>query len=199
VIKRALLVATSALVAFAPSAGAPAAAADGIPSGQRVLGQSVVEPVYDAERAGAVGFISTPVNAPLEADPRAWAPLYLPVYPDGSTVGALICPHVPVDTCPDHGPIIAGLAQSVAPDVYGAGVLGHDHVAVLRGAGFHVALEPIVVLFTSKRAADEHPVTAEAIAATIGRGDAITIPLPGAALHGAQVPSRLWTLATPLQ
>jgi hypothetical protein len=174
------------------------AAADGVPSGQRVLGQSVVEPVYDAEHAGAVGFISTPQHAPLASDSRAWAPLYLPVYPTGSTVGQLICPHVPVDTCPDHGPVIAGLAQAFAPDVYGGGVIGHDHVAQLRGVGFHVALEPTVVLFTSKAAADEHLTTRASIDAAIARGDAIAIPLEAAALHGEQVAARVWSLATPV-
>jgi hypothetical protein len=185
--------------AFATAFAGVASAADGIPSGQRLLGQSVVEPVYDAGHAGAIGFISTPANAPLHADPIAAAPLYLPVYPAGSPVGALICPHVPVDTCPDHGATIAGLAQSVLPAVYGAGVLGHDHLAVFPSTGYHVALEPIVVLFTSKQAADEHLLTSDAVAAAIGRGDAVAIPLPAATLHGEHVPTTVWALATPVQ
>jgi hypothetical protein len=175
------------------------AAADAVPSGQRVLGQSVVEPVYDADNAGVVRFISTPQHAPLHSDTRAWAPLYLPVYPTGSTVGQLICPHLPVDTCPDHGPVIAGLAQAIAPGVYGGGVSGHDHVTELRGVGFDVSLEPIVVLFTSPAAANEHLTTRAAIDAAISRGDAITIPLEAAALHGEQVASQVWSLATPVQ
>jgi hypothetical protein len=175
------------------------AVASGVPSGQRVLGQSVVEPVYDADNAGAIGFISTPQHAGLHSDAEAQAPLYLPVYPSGSTVGQLICPHTPVDTCPDHGPGIAGVAQAMEPGVYGAGVIGHDHVAQLRGAGFHVALEPIVVLFTSRAAADEHLTTRAAIGAAITRGDAIAVPLEAAALHGEQVSHRVWNLANPVQ
>jgi hypothetical protein len=175
------------------------AAASGVPSGQRVLGQSVVEPVYDADNAGAIGFISTPQHAGLHSDAQAQAPLYLPVYPTGSTVGKLICPHTPVDACPDHGPGIAGLAQSVAPGVYGGGVIGHDHVAQLRGVGFHVALEPIVVLFTSTAAANEHLTTRAAIDAAISNGDAIAVPLEAAALHGERVSGQVWNLATPVQ
>lgn len=175
------------------------AMAAGVPSGQRVLGQSVVEPVYDADHAGTVAFISTPQHAGLHSDATAQEPLYLPVYPTGSTVGSLICPHTPVDTCPDHGPGIAGLAQSLAPGVYAGGVIGHDHVAQLRGAGFHVSLEPIVVLFTSKAAADEHLTTRATIDAAIARGDAVTVPLEAAALHGEQVSSQVWSLATPVQ
>jgi hypothetical protein len=184
--------------ALAVAGAGGAAAADPVPSGQRVLGQSVVEPVYDADNAGVVRFISTPKHAPLNSNPRAWAPLYLPVYPTGSAVGQLICPHTPVDTCPDHGPVIAGLAQSVAPDVYGSGVIGHDHVAQLRGVGFHVALEPVVVLFTSTAAANEHLTTRVAIDAAIARGDAISIPLEAAALHGEQVSGQVWADAVPV-
>ena len=174
------------------------AAVDSVPSGQRAQGRSIVEPVYDADNDGVVRFIGTPDHAPLNSDTRAWAPLYLPVYPTGSTVGQLICPHVPVDTCPDHGSVIAGLAQAVAPDVYGHGVIGHDHVAQLRGVGFHVALEPTVVLFTSLIAANEHLTTRAAIDAAISRGDAIAIPLEVAALHGEQVSSQVWNLAAPV-
>jgi hypothetical protein len=184
--------------ALAIAGAGGAAAADPVPSGQRVLGQSVVEPVYDADNAGVVRFISTPQHAPLNSDQRAWAPLYLPVYPAGSTVGQLICPHTPVDTCPDHGPVIAGLARSVAPGVYGGGVIGHDHVARLRGVGFHVALEPVVVLFTSAAAANEHLTTRVAIEAAIARGDAVAIPLEAAALHGEQVSSQVWADAVPV-
>lgn len=176
-----------------------ASAAETVPSGQRLLGQSVVEPVYDGDHAGAVGFISTPDHARLSSDDHARAPLYLPVYPVGSGVGQLICPHVPVDGCPDHGPVIADLAQSLQPDVYAGGVIGHDHVAQLEGAGTRVSLVPTLVLFTSRSAADEHLVTRAQIDAAVARGDAVVVPLPPAALHAEQVPARVWQLATPVQ
>lgn len=196
ILEVALAAAGVGVLALAPLVG-PASAGT-LPNGQRVLGQSVVEPVYDADHAGSVGFISTPEHAPLKADEHARAPIYLPVYPVGSTVGDLICPHVPVDTCPDHGPVIAGLAASVAPDVYGSGVIGHDHVTQLHGPGTHVALVPTVVLFTSKAAADEHLLTSAAIDAAIARGDAIAVPLEAAALHGAQVSAQVWQRAVPV-
>lgn len=182
--------------------GDVAGAVDQVPSGQRQLGQSIVEPVYDAQHAGAIGFIKTPEHAPVRSDEAARRPLYLPVYPEGASVGALICPHVPVDTCPDHGPVIAGLAQSVAPEVYGVGVVGHDHLAALRGAGGEgagVILEPVVVLFTSAAAARQHLLTEADVLAAVARGDAMTIALPGAALHGELVPTEVWTLATPVE
>jgi hypothetical protein len=194
-----LLIACTALVALTLASSAVAAATSGVPSGQRVLGRNVVEPIYDADHAGRLGFISTPMNAPIEARGHAASPIYLPVYPVGSAVGALVCPHVPVDTCPDHGPVIASLAQTAMGSVYGGGVLGHDHVTAFRGAaGFGVFLEPTVVLFTSQAAANEHLLTRSAIDAAIARGDAIAIPLPPATLHGEQVSASVWELATPI-
>jgi len=55
------------------------------------------------------------------------------------------------------------------------------------------------VLFTSAAAADEHLTTRAAIDAAIARGDAIAIPLEAAALHGEQVSTEVWSLATPVQ
>jgi hypothetical protein len=187
-----------ALAAVTIDVSHAASAADAVPNGQRTLGRTVVEPVYDAADAGVVAFISTPEHAAVASAPSAAAPLYLPVYPAGAPVGALICPHVPIERCPDHGDAIAGLAQATFPDVYG-GVLGHDHLAHLHGTGgFHVALEPIVVLFTTRSAASEHLLTEDAVVAAVARGDAVAVPLAGAILHGAEVPTRVWDLATPI-
>ena len=152
-----------------------------------------------AADAGVIGFISTPARAPLNSNERARAPLYVPVYPAGSHVGQLLCPHEPVDTCPGHGDGIAGLARSLEPDVYAAGVLGHDHVAQLHGPDARVSLVPTAVLFTSRAAAEQHLLTEAAIDSAIARGDAIAVPLDAAALHGAQVAAKAWELATPLQ
>jgi hypothetical protein len=194
-----LVVIGAATLACLLGAGSAAVSAASIPSGQRSLGQSIVEPVYDGDHAGDIDFVATPQGASPSPSASATAPLYLPVYPTGSTVGALICPHLPIDTCPDHGPGIAALAQASRPATYGNGVLGHDHLATSVGSpGFNVTLEPIVVLFTSTAAANEHLLTTAQIDAAVARGDAITVPLPGATLHAEHVPLRVWTLATPL-
>lgn len=114
---------------------------DVIPSGERILGQSALEPVYDDENAGAIGFVSTPLKAPMKANPHAWSPIYIVVYPTTSTVDTpLLCQDVPVENCPDHGPEVAGLAQATEGDVYEAGVRGHDHLMDYPGgADFDVA------------------------------------------------------------
>ena len=162
------------------------------------MGQSVLEPVYDDEQAGVIGFVSTPLHAPMKANPRAWSPFYVPVYPVGSTVGTVLCQHIPLDNCPDHGPDVAGAAAAIMPAVYGGGVIGHDHLMDFPGgADFNVAWEPILVLFTSKAAANEHLLTDAQIAAAVTRGDAIEVPVPALTFHCQAVAAAVWARATP--
>jgi hypothetical protein len=178
---------------------AASAAADPIPSGERLMGQSVLEPVYDDEQAGVIGFVSTPLHAPMKANPRAWSPFYVPVYPVGSTVGTVLCQHIPLDNCPDHGPGIAGAAAAIMPAVYGGGVIGHDHLMDFPGgADFDVAWEPILVLFTSKAAANEHLLTDAQIEAAVARGAAIEVPVPALTFHCQAVAAAAWARATPV-
>jgi len=191
-----------AVTAAVLGAGASSAGANQIPSGERALGQSVLEPVYNDEQAGSIGYIMYPTHPPdpVKANPRAWAPFYLVVYPVGSKAGtAFVCMHLPVDNCPTHGDAIAGLAQSVEPGVYSAGVIGHDHLMDFPGGpDFNIAWEPIVVLFTNSTAADEHILTDAQIAAAVTRGDAIEIPLPTLTFICTWVPAAVYGRATPL-
>jgi hypothetical protein len=187
-----------AVAAFVLGATATGAGAASIPSGERQVGQSVLEPVYNAEQAGTIGFVSTPLHAPMNANPKAWSPFFVPVYPAGSTVGPLLCEHVPADNCPDHGPGIADAAAAIVPSVYRSGVIGHDHVMDFPGgADFNVAWEPVLVLFTSKAAANEHLLTDSQIAAAVARGDAIEVPVPALTFHCAAVSAAVYALGTP--
>lgn len=195
-IGRLSLVAAATVVMLGTSVST-ATAAGSIPSGERIKGQSVLEPVYNAEMEGQIGFVSTPLHAPMRANPRAWSPFFVPVYPTGSTVGPLLCEHNP-ENCPDHGPEIAGAAASIVPDVYGAGVLGHDHVMDFPGGeDFNVAWEPVLVLFTSKAAANEHLLTDSQIAAAVARHDAIEVAAPDLTFHCEKVSARVYALGSP--
>jgi hypothetical protein len=198
------------MVAVSLALGAAAAnsgAADPTPSGQRTLGQSVLEPVYNDEQAGQIGYIMQPENVaqPVNANPAAWAPFYLVVYPVTSTVPAttLLCQHLPVDNCPTHGPGIASLAQAREPAVYGAGVAGHDHLMDFPGGpDFNIAWEPIVVLFTPQAVTDgainEHVLTDAQISALVSSGDAIKVPRPTRTFHCESVPATVYGNAQPL-
>ena len=204
-LRRLSLFVVAASFVFA-AAGAVPAAAGSIPSGQRFLGQSVLEPVYNVEQAGQIGYIKQPENAPqpVNANPRAWAPFYLVVYPVTSTVAStttLLCQHLPVDNCPTHGNGIAALAQAQQPGVYGAGVAGHDHLMDFPGgADFNVAWEPIVVLFTrgvADGAVNQHILTDVQISAAVSVGDAMEVPLPARTFICASVPVTVYNKATP--
>jgi hypothetical protein len=176
------------------------AGADELPSGERMLGKTSVEPVYNDE-TGSIGYLQVPTKAPdpAKANSRSWAPIYLPVYPVGAPVGTLNCMHTPVENCPSHGYGVSALAQQVMPGVYGGGVLGHDHLMDFPGGSdFNVAWEPIVVLFTNTAAANEHIVTDAALEAAVTRGDAIEIPLPQLTFYCTAVPARLFERATPV-
>jgi hypothetical protein len=199
----------AALVVIVLGGAASGSGASSVPSGERVLGQSVLEPVYNDENAGQIGYVMTPLKAPdpVKSNPRSWSPFFLPVYPVGSTVGPLLCEHnpptntPPADNCPTHGDLIAGLAASIMPAVYGStdGVLGHDHLMDFPGGtDFNIAWEPVLVLFTSKAAANEHILTDAQIDAAVDRGDAIEVPLPPATFHCQAVPARLYNMAKPL-
>jgi hypothetical protein len=181
-------------LAHVPGAG------QAIPSGERTMGQSVLEPVYDAEHAGAIGYVSTPMHAPMRADSAAWAPFYVVVYPTSSAVQTtLLCQDVPAENCPDHGPELAGLAQQMEPGVYGGGVRGHDHLMDFPGGNdFNIAWEPIAVLFTNSAAADHQLLTDAQIDAAVASGDAMEIRLPSLTFHCAAVAAAVWRRGTPV-
>jgi hypothetical protein len=172
------LIALAVVGAFAVAVGLATALADGVPSGERILGGpgfgsgnpviqnghpvggTVIEPVYDN---GAISYISTPARTPdpVKSNPIAAAPIYLPVYPaGGSYTGPLLCNHqnmvgsAQVDNCPDHGDAISFLATYYDPSVYGGNpstVLGHDHVldGPASHGDFNIAWVPVLVLFKS--------------------------------------------------
>ncbi|HET9783298.1 MAG TPA: hypothetical protein VFR33_16175 [Candidatus Dormibacteraeota bacterium] len=135
--------------------------ADSLPSGERSHGNVTIEPAYD-DVTGGIVFLQTPNHlAPLgptnviqNVNGHAVAPLYLVVYPPG-TSGTFNCMGVP-GNCPDHGGVIAGLASSVVPSVYTSAnaVPGHDHlVGVAKtGGDFNAAWHVYVELFTSDAA-----------------------------------------------
>ena len=180
----------------------PAATADSIPSGEVVVGRTVVEPVYD-DMTGAIRYVSTPmgVSNPVKSNPIAAAPFYLPVYPVGSTVGTTVCEDIPVENCPDHGSGIAAAARAIMPGVYGDGVMGHDHLMSGPGSGgdFNVAWVPTLVLFTSKAAANQHLITDAQVEAAVRSGQAIEIPLPQLTFHCAVVSRAVYARGTPLR
>ncbi len=198
-----VLLAGAIAVSLAGITHSRAAAAASIPSGERIHGQNVLEPVFD-DTTGNVTFVMTPLKAPLKANPASWAPFYVPVYPVSASVGTLQCTHLPADNCPDHGPPIAALAASLVPTVYGApdgsGVSGHDHLMAAPGSGgdFNIAWEPILVLFTNATAANTRLTTLAQINAVVSSGQAFEVPLPQLTFHCEVVPANIYAQSTPV-
>lgn len=181
------------------------AVATTVPTGEKQLGQSLIEPAYN-DLDGTFTYLLTPIKPPELANGNAVAPLYAIMYPTSAaaSIGTVNCQHQPMDNCPDHGPELAGLAESTIPAVYGAGVWGHDHLLSAPpsppsgGGDFNVAWLPVVVLFTSSFAANSHITTLSQLNAAVAAGDVIKIPLPAATFHCSTVPAVTYNLGTPV-
>jgi hypothetical protein len=135
--------------------------ADSLPTGEHTLGNTAIEPAYDAYNGSLVYLLTPNRLAPLNptqpingVNTHAVAPLFLVVYPPG-TPGVFNCMGNP-GNCPDHDGAIAGVATSVMPSVYGAvasAVPGHDHlVGMPRTGDFNVPWRVYIELFTSTAA-----------------------------------------------
>ena len=184
------------------------------PSGQRMFGHTTfssvtghftggggaIEPAFDDTTGGTV-YISTPNGPHVHPNAHNVAPLYLPVYPDGSGIdpSTLDCAHVPADNCPDHGPAVAGGAMKIEGSVYGAGVLGHDHLfgVASTGGDFNIIWEPTLVLFTSVAAASQRITTLVQIRTLEAAHQAFEVPLPQLDFHCSIVSAASYQRGTP--
>jgi hypothetical protein len=185
----------------AARANAQTAVAAALPTGEHMLGNSLIEPAWE-DVSGTIIYLLTPLGSPFptHTSSHAVAPLYLVEYPPGSNVGTMNCMGVP-GNCPDHDIEVATAATQIMPSVYGTdptAVPGHDHLVAgpSSGGDFNVAWEVIEVLFTSK-AAVTRLTTEEAVDAAIARGDAIEADL-GFAFHCSVVPAAPYLRGTPV-
>ena len=182
-----------------------------LPSGERILGRSAIEPAYN-DVTGQLTYLLTPIKSPFPTHTswHAVAPLYLVIYPASSTVPAsfnLNCEGVP-GNCPDHDGFVAAVATGNVPaidpgepGVYGTNpgaVPGHDHLVAppASGGDFNVAWEVIEVLFTNSDAANSHLTTDAAVDAAVKSGNAREVDL-GFAFHCSVVPAVTYAQGTP--
>lgn len=185
----------------------PAAAGATGPTGEVMVGNSAIEPAYNAD-TGAFLYLSTPIKSPFptHTSSNAVSPLYLPIYPPGTSYGVHFnCEGVP-GNCPDHDFDVAAVATGHAPfdpgepGVYGTNpfaIPGHDHIVdPPGGADFNVAWEVIEVLFTNS-AHVTHLTTEAAIDNAVAHGYAREVDL-GFAFHCAVVSSAVYAHGTPL-
>ncbi len=195
------MLATTLAMIFGPVASAASLPSGEVSIGNWPTGGSVLEPAYN-DADGSLIYLSTPANAAVHPNSHNTAPIYLPMYPTSaaSSIGTVNCQHQPMDNCPDHGPLLAGLAESAVPSVYGGGVWGHDHILAAPGSGgdFNILWLPIVVLFTNPAAANTHITTLAQLRAAEQAGNAFEIALPPAIFHCSVVPAAPYNNGTPL-
>lgn len=178
-------------------------------SGSFSGGGGTIEPAYD-DATGTLVYLQTPngppVHPPKKIDPSTGmpinvAPIFLPMYPVGSGIdpATLNCAHVPADNCPDHGPLLAAVAASIMPSVYGGGVAGHDHLVGIASTGgdFNILWEPVLVLFTNPAAATTHITTLAQINHAVTNHDAIEVPIPPATFHCSSVSAAAYWRGAP--
>ena len=199
-LKQLALCTALAVAAFAaiPHAGAA------VPSGEVSFGQNVVEPTYNG-LDGSFSFLLTPNHRHLNPNAPA-AEIYLIMYPTevAGTIGTVICAHQPLDNCPDHGPLLATLAEAMST-VYANGVWGHDHIAdmpkapQLGGGEFEVSWLPIMVLFNSLDTASTHFTTTAEVEEAEALGLITEVPLPPASFHGSPVSAAVYANGTPVE
>ncbi len=182
------------LASFAVVAGAAKATAADF-SGQRQVGNAVVEPAYD-DADGDLIFLLTPTHGPFPSasNPASWAPMYLPVYPTTTTIDPATlncqptnCDHVNVLPFPAPGYVNGGTTcQTYGFPAGGCALLaGHDHLVGLAqtGGDFNVPWQVHLIVFTQQGfndgAINNHLTTLDQIFGPNGVvtvGDAIEIP-----------------------
>ncbi len=181
-------------------------------SGQTAFGQSTVEPAVD-DATGNTIFLITPSKGPFPSasNPRAWAPMYIPMYPTSSTIDPSNLDCQP-SNC-DH----LNVLPFVAPGYQNGGqtctkyglpadqcslVIGHDHLVGVPPTGdFNVSWNVILVVFTPKGVssgtANQHMLTLSDLAAAVMNGEAFEAATP-ITFNCSRVPSAVYYQGVPL-
>jgi hypothetical protein len=178
--------------------------AAGLPSGERQVGQALVEPAFD-DMTGGLIYLLTPIHAPFpaKANDRSWEPIYVVVYPSSSTFGDLNCMMSP-NNCPDHNGVVDQLARQINPNgLYSNGTKGHDHILHAPGppgGEFNVNWEIHLILFTDAQASQQRLRTLDDLfgpSGVVTTGKAIDVDLELAFIC-AVVPARVYARGTPV-
>lgn len=179
-------------------------------SGQVAFGQATVEPAYD-DMTGDQIFLLTPDHVPFpsNANAVATAPMYIPMYPQGSSLTNFNC----LPTNCDHLQVLPAPLLRIpgVASVYPSGtittkygtftgglVMGHDHLVGVANTGgdFNVAWHVYLVLFTPKGVSDgainTRLTTLSAMQSAIQAGDAIGPLDSGIVFNCSKVPETVY-------
>ena len=185
-------------------------------SGEVYYGNSSVAPVYN-DATGSIVYILQPLKAPfpVNVNVNAMSPVYVVVYPVGSTIPTdslqclpTNCDHLNVlpFAVPDYG-VLAG--NDAACQAFNGGaqcspVKGHVHLFPVASSGgdFNQAHAVRLVLFTSKAFADgtinTKVTTLAQMQALLDNGEAVVGDTP-ITFHGSIVSQHTYNLGAPFE
>jgi hypothetical protein len=181
-------------------------------TGQTAIGQSTTEPAIN-DANGSKIYLLTPDRVPMpsNANPRATAPMYIPIYPTTSTINPATlncqptnCNHLEVlpFTSPGYAPAPAATCAAFGITTGCSLVLGHDHLVGVPPTGdFNVAWHVTLVVFTQQGiddgAVNGRTLTLQQVTNLVNKGDAFLAATP--IIFNCQiVPATTYNKGTPL-
>ncbi len=181
-------------------------------TGQTAFGQVTLEPAVNY-KDGSTVFLEMPdrVSIPVNSNPIASSPIYLPMFPTSSTVSPNLmhcqpsnCDHLPVLPFPAPGYANGGAScvQYGLPANGCSLILGHDHLIGLPQGGGEsgTAWQVVLVVFTpagiAAGAANHKTLTLMDLATLISMGYAFEAATP-VSFRGAIVPAANYYRGTP--
>jgi hypothetical protein len=182
-------------------------------TGQTAFGQTTAEPAIN-DANGSTIYLLTPdkVQIPTNANPRATAPMFIPMYPTTSPINPATfncqptnCNHLNVlpFTAPGYAPAPAATCAAFGITSGGCSyVLGHDHlVGVPHTGDFNVAWHVTLVVFTPQALGDGalngRTLTLTQVTNLVNNGDAFLAATP-IVFNCAIVPATVYNKGTPL-
>jgi hypothetical protein len=170
--------------------GALAASAQ---TGQTHIGMSTTEPAIN-DANGSTIYLLTPDKVPMpsNANPRANAPMYIPMYPTSSPINPATlncqptnCNHLNVlpFLTPGYAPAPDATCAAFGITTRCSLVIGHDHlVGVPHTGDFNVAWHVILVVFTQQGvndgAVNGRTLTLHQVTDLVNKGDAFQVSTP---------------------
>lgn len=162
-------------------------------TGQTAFGQTTTEAAIN-DANGSTIYLLTPDRVPMpsNANPRAHAPMFIPIYPTSSPINPATldcqptnCNHLNVlpFTSPGYAPAPTATCAAFGITTGCSYVLGHDHLVGVPPTGdFNVAWHVILVVFTPQGIADGatngRTLTLTQVTNLVNKGDAFLADTP---------------------
>jgi hypothetical protein len=183
-------------------------------TGQTAFGQTTAEAAIN-DANGSTIYLLTPdkVQIPTNANPRATAPMFIPMYPTSSPIKPATlncqptnCNHLNVlpFLSPGYTPASATTCSAFGITTGCSLVIGHDHLVGVpppSTGDFNIAWHVTLVVFTPQGIADGavngRALTLQQVTSLVNKGDAFLAATP-IVFNCAIVPATVYSKGTPL-